>query len=300
MRLCWGTGAALALAGLVGLGVVVGPSASVGATTGADASVVGSISALVPYYLALGGSGSVGEQPTTLHPRGAPTEDGYANDLAQDLQARWPGLALARLGCPGATTFTVLDGGGRCAYAEGSQLSSALSFLHQHHTVLVTIDLGFNDLRPCLASEVINQVCVRQALDQVHDQLSLILTALKAGVDPGTQIIGLDHYDPYVGRSFRSPADSAFIEGSVAVVGELNRMLKATYGAAGLPMADVSGVFDTADQEPTSFDGHTVTRQVARVCALTWMCAPAPMGPNQHPNDAGYEAISRSILSLVR
>ena len=33
------------------------------------------------FYLALGGSGSVGVQPTAAAPHGRPTDAGYANDL---------------------------------------------------------------------------------------------------------------------------------------------------------------------------------------------------------------------------
>ena len=65
-------------------------------------------------------------------------------------------------------------------------------------------------------------------------------------------------------------------------------------------MADVAASFDTADSETTTLAGAgTVPEDVARVCALTWMCAPPPFGPNPHPNDAGYRAISQAISAVV-
>ncbi len=51
-----------------------------------------------PYLLALGGSASVGFQPTAAHPRGQPTTSGYAEDLVPLEQKRWPGLTVVHLG----------------------------------------------------------------------------------------------------------------------------------------------------------------------------------------------------------
>ena len=42
-----------------------------------------------------------------------------------------------------------------------------------------------------------------------------------------------------------------------------------------------------------------VPRNVARICALTWMCAPPPYGPNQHPNADGYRVISQAIETAL-
>ena len=47
------------------------------------------------YYLALGASGSLGVQPTLGHPKGQPTNSGYANDLLALERSRWSGLRLA-------------------------------------------------------------------------------------------------------------------------------------------------------------------------------------------------------------
>ena len=135
----------------------------------------------LPYLLALGGSASVGFQPTAAHPRGQPTDTGYAEDLVPLEQRRWPYLNVAHLGCPGATTVTMLDGGGHCHYPEGTQLGAAEAFLRAHPTtVLVTVDLGFNDLLRCLRHETIDPGCVDAALTTVHDQLAAILAGIKA------------------------------------------------------------------------------------------------------------------------
>ena len=253
------------------------------------------------FYLALGGSGSVGVQPTAAAPRGRPTDAGYANDLLVMERSRWTDLRLIRLGCPGATTRTMLQGGGRCAYRTGSQLAAAVaSIRRQPSTVLVTLDLGFNNVRRCLAHQHVDEACVAQAVAIVHRQLTQILTSLRAAGGPGLQIVGVGHYDPYLGDYLKGPAGRAFAVHSLGVVTLLNDALRSDYGAAGVPMADVAASFDTADVGMTTLAGvGSVPEDVARVCALTWMCAPAPLGPNPHANDAGYRAISQAIAAVV-
>jgi hypothetical protein len=36
------------------------------------------------------------------------------------------------------------------------------------------------------------------------------------------------------------------------------------------------------------------------VCEMSWMCAPAPQGPNIHPNQAGYGAYASALLSTLK
>ncbi len=63
----------------------------------------------------------------------------------------------------------------------------------------------------------------------------------------------------------------------------------------------MSGAFDTGDF------GHAVTvagvgplpRNVARICQWTWECAPAPRGPNQHANPAGYQVIANAFVKAA-
>jgi len=50
----------------------------------------------------------------------------------------------------------------------------------------------------------------------------------------------------------------------------------------------------------TSMPGHgTVPVDVAKLCALTWMCAAPPYGPNIHANDEGYQVIATAFKPLV-
>ncbi|HEY1653048.1 MAG TPA: GDSL-type esterase/lipase family protein [Acidimicrobiales bacterium] len=254
-----------------------------------------------PFDLALGGSGSVGFQPTLAHPHGQPTDLGYADDLAIREAARWPGLTLVRMGCPGMTTQTMIGGGGHCTYAAGSQLETALAFLRTHpSTVLVTIDLGFNDLVACLRHMEVNTDCVDGALATVQSQLPQILSALRQAAPAEAHMIGVGHYDPFLGDAVRDSAGQDFAQASLGVIDRLNDVLRGAYAQAGMPMADVGAAFQLHDTSPLDVPGlGTVPTNVARVCALSWMCAAPPLGHNTHPNDNGYRVVSNAIADAL-
>jgi hypothetical protein len=67
-----------------------------------------------------------------------------------------------------------------------------------------------------------------------------------------------------------------------------------------MPMADVGAAFDLRNTTQASAAGMgTVPTDVARACSLTWMCAAAPLGPNSHPNDAGYRVVANAIAAAL-
>jgi hypothetical protein len=274
-----------------------------GATAGSAEAAAGASPAPVPveYYLDLGGSASVGFQPTPTHPEGQPTDTGYANDLLTIERARWHDLQLVQFGCPGETTGTFVNGGDPCRPAGQTQLSQAVTFLHTHpHTVLVTVDLGFNDIERCLASHIVDEACLTQRLDLIDQQLPPILAALRAAAAPTVRFVGVGHYDPYLGTYLHGGSDIAFSQNSVAAIERLDGTLHAIYAAAGIPMADVGRAFEITQSEPVGLAGvGDVPQNVARTCALTWMCTSASRRAKQHPDDAGYQVIAQAIAAAV-
>src|SRR5256885_1452291 len=101
------------------------------------------------YYLALGDSLAQGAQPTAAGVSVA-TQDGYADQVYAALHPGRPGLKLVKLGCPGETTASMMNGG-ICRYRGGSQLAEAVAFLQAHPGpgLLVTLDISANDPEDC-------------------------------------------------------------------------------------------------------------------------------------------------------
>ncbi len=287
--------AALVAAGALGAGALAAAPAGAAEPAGA---------ADPAFYLALGASDSVGVQPALATGQTHPTDRGYANDVAAALGAAGTPVALTQLGCPGETTASMISGADRCYAGGDSQLAQAVAFLRAHvddHGV-VSIDLGFNDVRACLAPGPLgaNPSCLAPRLAAADAQLGAILAALRAAAGPHVVFVGLNHFDPFVAAPARHLRDALGVGASVGAVDQLNETLADAYGAAGVPVAEVTRAFDQGVTTPTAYPGlGVVPAEVARVCELTWMCRRAPRGPNIHPNDAGYLQIAAAVLAAL-
>lgn len=265
---------------------------------GADTAVT----AVTAFYLDIGASESLGVQPTVTNPRGQRTHQGYADDLVAQEAAKGVTLDLHEIGCSGETTATMMSGNDHCYSSLNTQLNVALSFLRTHFTEngLVTIDLGFNDLLPCRHNWITDQYCVARQLDAVHQNLTEIIGLLKDAAGPNVKFIGVGHYDPYLGIAPNIPLHLSTANASLRVVRQLNQVLGDVYGSFGIPMAAVDQAFKSNSTARVKVAGRgSISANVAEVCLLTWMCQPAPMGPNIHPNDAGYQTIANTIEQLL-
>lgn len=272
-----------------------------GSVAGADASTTAISTS--GFYLDLGGSASVGMQPTTVDPKGQPTDDGYANDLVAYEASRGVSLQLTELGCPGESTETMLNGGDHCYGLHDTQFTEALKFLRSHEDDegIVTIDLGFNNLRRCFHDQTVDGTCVKNQLAEVRQQLPTILEGLENVAGPGVTIVGLGHYDPFLADALQGPSGAQFAEESADTISSLNAALQRVYVHAGIAMATVGTAFDSRDVERVMLTGvGMVADNVAHTCELTWMCESAPYGPNVHPNDEGYATIASAIENVLK
>jgi lysophospholipase L1-like esterase len=262
------------------------------------------------YYLALGDSLSQGVQPATPPlPPGASlgqtieTSQGYADDLYARYAPAFHGqLRLEKLGCPGETTTSMLTGAGSpCAYPQGSQLAAALAFLRAHHgeTVLITIDIGANDVDGCVINGAISQACVASGIAAVRHDLPLILRALRHAAGEHALIAGMNLYDPFLAAYLTGAAGQAAATESVTLAGQVNQLLAAIDQAFGARTADVQDAFSTADFTETATLLGTIPLNVARICEWTWMCAASPVGPNIHANATGYQVIAAAFEQAI-
>jgi lysophospholipase L1-like esterase len=279
---------------LVGLAFVVASVLAVGAP---QASVPLPSDLRGPsYYLALGDSLAAGYQPDPAIGR----DQGYVARLQQAL-AHEHRLTVHNLGCAGATTVTLLVGGG-CGYdGAASQLAAAEQFLRRHpqRVSLVTIDIGGNDINRCAAGGTIDQACALNAVGAAAADLGQIARRLRAAA-PGVRIVGMTYYDPYLSAWSRGPSGEALARQSLQLLTLLDQTLTGVYTAADMRVADVAGAFATTDlSTPAELSGvGTVPLAVARICTWTWMCA-AGRSPDIHPTSAGYQVIADAFLARV-
>jgi lysophospholipase L1-like esterase len=259
------------------------------------------------YYLALGDSLAWGYQPNPTTGAGVRSGHGYADDLAAALRREGDrGLKYVNLSCPGETTGSMLDG--PCPDIAGSgqkyqvQVDAAAAFLkaHRHSRILVTVDIGANNVDGCLSGGTLDTGCITEGVANAGVQLPQILQKLKASAGSKVTFVGMNYYDPFLAEWLTGSAGQTLAEESVALSTTLNGVLGAAFAAYGIPVADVSSAFKTTDFTDTvPFGGTQIPVNVADICDWTWMCAPTPVGPNIHADDTGYAVIARAFEALL-
>ncbi|MCJ7710867.1 MAG: hypothetical protein MUQ32_08545 [Chloroflexi bacterium] len=81
----------------------------------------------------------------------------------------------------------------------------------------------------------------------------------------------------------------------------VNNLLRANYAAAGAGVADIEDAFSSYDFT-TMVDlpgAGPVPVNVFKICLWTWVCAPPPLGPNNHANAAGYGVIAAAYAAVL-
>jgi lysophospholipase L1-like esterase len=255
------------------------------------------------FYLSLGDSLAQGVQPNAQGVS-VETKQGYPDQLFTALHLGNPTLRMVKLGCPGETTATMINGG-ICSYSTGSQLAQAAAFLasHKGHVQLVTIDIGANDLNPCLVLTNITDIvkCLEGVFPKIQTNLATIMNTLSTASGSGPPpIIGMNYYDPELANWLKgTPADKALAKDSIALAQAFGNLLGGVYKAFGAKVADVFTAFHTSQfaARVTLPAFGKVPKAVGYLCSYTWMCAAPPVGPNIHANQLGYGVIANTFLN---
>ena len=246
------------------------------------------------YYLSLGDSLAVGVQPDATGQL-KPTAQGYADDLHLLFRTFLPALRLVKLGCSGETTSSMITGQqSPCMYQAGSQLRQAVAFLQSHpnRVALITIDIGGDNLLGCLRLDrPIDPACVVNATLTASNDLASILATLRTFA-PGVLIVGMNYNNPLVGAAAFGPAGQTLAAFSAQASLAFNQALEAVYDALLVPVANVAATFRT---NTTSVNAVNV----GIALTWTWMGAPAPRGPDVHPNAIGYWAITSAFVKTI-
>lgn len=263
-----------------------------------------------PYYLALGDSLSVGVQPTASGGN-KNTSQGYANQLAR----RAGGVRLVNYGCGGATTSSFIKGNKPCApkrkpgYANDSprtsQLATAERFLRRNrgNVAFVTIDIGANDVVSCGQGGVIDIECVNKGIAEIKKNGPKIAKRLRRAAGGRVPLAVMTFYDPFLQQWLNGGSGPTIAEASVDIAREqFNPAVVNAFKPSKFKIARVAEVFDTyvPFERVTSYGGRNdVPVAVARICRLTWMCAPEPKGLDIHANKAGYSEIAGAFRKVL-
>jgi lysophospholipase L1-like esterase len=245
------------------------------------------------FQLSLGDSLAAGTGAST------PALD-YVNLIASHESAAIPGLTVENESCGGATTTTMLRGGGACTYSEGTQLAQAESFLAAHpgQVPYITIDIGANNVDSCLKGSAISLTCATAGLATVQTELPQIIAGLRHAA-PDVPIFGMDYYNPFLAEwVLGGPSGPGLARESATLSSSLNGNLVQIYGAGGARPIDVQGLFATQDFALTgSFHGMPVPENVSRTCAWTHMCDNS--GLTIHANDVGHAKVAGAFEQAI-
>jgi lysophospholipase L1-like esterase len=260
----------------------------------------------VRYYVSLGDSLAVGFQPNAAG-HGRTTRQGYADYLFRTERRRFRGLRLIKLGCAGEDTTSIRTDPSSCGYGRyDNQLEAAEAFLRRHRRQIafVTIDIGANEVTGCLKpGGAVDFGCVANGLVSAKRNVPKIVKRLRRAGGGRMQILGMTYYDPFLQFYVRGgSANRTLATASVSLADQFNTNLTSAYRRRKIKVADVAGAFETGDTKTlVNLPPYgSIPVNVARICQLTWMCAPAPRGPNIHAKPGGYKLIAKAFAKRVR
>jgi lysophospholipase L1-like esterase len=274
--------------------------------------------AALPYYLALGDSYSVGDQP------GMGATAGYTGYVAKKEK-----LQLENFGCGGATTTSILTANGctesgfgppaafdAVAHPTTTQEQAAVAFIadpsHHGKVALITVSIGGNDVTGCRSAGDLAHIlaCVTAADTAITTNVGLLVstlnTALTAAGDTA-KIVGLTYPDVILGDwVYPSTATNQSLA-SLSVIAfdsAINPALSAAYGAANfvnVTQAPFKKAVAGDDSDATSLGLPLVNLPpygkippaVWEICKLTYFCSQG----NIHANTKGYKFIGQLVVA---
>jgi lysophospholipase L1-like esterase len=248
-------------------------------------------------YLALGDSFAFAFNPNVVlagggsHPANFP---GYTDTVASALD-----LSLTNAACPGETSLSMItgtrpDNGCQDFRAQfplhtqysGAQLAFAVGYLRSHHhTDLVTIQIGGNDVLVLLAQCQGDTTCVLNGLPAVEAQMSVNLNVIYSAIRKGAHYHGTLVAVPYYSFDYRDDNPTK------AIVSSLDAAIASVAARYHARVADVFGAFATASAAAGGVP-----------CAAGLQVFPNPTPPppcDIHPSLLGHAVIAQAVLAVL-
>jgi lysophospholipase L1-like esterase len=256
-------------------------------------------------YLSLGDSLSVGYQKKA-DGSVVLSQTGYSENVAQKAGKTYPGLRLRKLGCPGENTTTFQKCGSKnCrAYKGGSQLAEAVRYLRRNRSkvAFVTVSVGANNFTPCATADGVDIACIASGQVRLEKDLPKIYRALRRAAGKKIQFAVLAPYNPFLAFYLKGSESYGLAQLSISLAKQIRDTIAGAARKEKFRVADAYRAFETeryTEMVPLPGVG-SVPYSVARICQLTFMCAPPPQGPDIHPNDDGYGLLGVEFARALR
>ena len=265
-----------------------------------------------PIYVSLGDSLAWSYTKT---PTGAvsQTAKGYSEVLAakaRRMKKYGAKLTLKKFGCPGETTASYLSGnasarvgGATCDFLSKSQHADSLAYIKKNRKRIgfITINVGNNNFTPCAAGASVNIPCVQQGSAALDRDLPKIYRELRKAAGKKVRIAVFNVYDPFLALYLRGADYRELALLTVDLAREISKTITDYGKKQKFRLADAFGAFKTNEtKNTTTVNGQPVPVAVAQICAYTFMCQPPPVGPDIHPNDAGYAALATAAAKALK
>jgi lysophospholipase L1-like esterase len=204
-------------------------------------------------------------------------------------------LTVKKFACPSVEDTTTYQTGGRCSFFKKSQQSDSIAYIKKNRKRIgfITLSLGNNNFTPCSKGGAVDIACVQKGNTNLDKDLPKIYKALRKAAGKSVPIVTFNVYDPYLalylqGADYR---DLALL--TVDLARQISASIETRAKVQKIKVADAFGAFKTAEVTSTvTVNGQPIPVAVGAICSLTFMCRPAPVGPNIHPTDAGYAALA--------
>ena len=218
-------------------------------------------------------------------------------------------LVLKKFGCPGETTGSYLTGdtaarlGNRDCGFNKSQHADSLAYIKKNRKRIgfITLAVGANNFTPCAAGGSVDVPCVQRGNETLDKDLPKIYRELRKAAGSKAKIVVINLYDPYLALYLQGGQYRELALLTVDLARQIAQKIE-TFGLARkFKIADTFNAFKTTQTtQTTTVNSQAIPVAVAQICAYTFMCQRPPVGPDIHPNDAGYASIATTIAKTLK